>query len=139
MEKHFLEEHIKDLPKEYVYESGIWYNPYGDCIVCQVADEAIVAQRIDEVLTLYNSAIDSRTIGFQIKGVSALIKKFGWDGIGVTTHSHDDQDTLVSIHGLLLAAYESEGISIGRRKAYSIAHEQPPTNKRFSREELVPA
>lgn len=53
-----------------------WYNPYGQCIVCQIADEAVVADRVDGTLTLYRSAIDNRVIGYQIEGVWDILKKF---------------------------------------------------------------
>jgi hypothetical protein len=54
-----------------------WYNPEGDCIVYQIHDEAIVADRIDEIVTIYRSVQTDNLIGYQINGVTALIKRFG--------------------------------------------------------------
>ena len=122
MEKHFLDGQFEG-PQEFRPEP--WYNPYGDCIQYLIADEAPVADRIDDILTIYRSAIDNRPIGYQIKDVLALIKEFGWDG-------------LASVTALFLAAYESLPRTMTRRAAYASAM-QYPTEKRLCREELVPA
>ena len=44
-----------------------WYNFHNQCIVYQTADEATYNEPIDDVLTLYRSAIDGRVIGIEIK------------------------------------------------------------------------
>ena len=80
MEKHFLADKMEGASE---FRAEPWYNPYGDCIVYQMADEAVVADRVDELLTVYKSAVDDRPIGYQIKGVAAIIGKFGLDGLVV--------------------------------------------------------
>jgi len=118
MEAHFLSEVVAGPP---TFQDRPWYNPHGDCIVHQVADEAIIADRIDELLTLYRSAIDRRVIGYQIKGVMTLIRKFGWDGLTVhcVTGKARDEVQQVSIAALLLAAYEVGPPTISRRVGYA--------------------
>jgi hypothetical protein len=73
MEKHFLADMMEGSPS---FKAEPWYNPDGDCIVFKMVDEAVVADRIDEVLTVYNSAVDNRPIGFQIKGVIAVVRRY---------------------------------------------------------------
>jgi len=136
MEEHFLA-HLVDGKPEFTPEP--WYNPYGDCIVCQLADEAIVADRIDEILTLYRSAIDDRPIGFQIKGVTALIRKFGLHGLSISSISQKDEVNSVSIAALLLAAYEEGPRTLNRRRGYAEAVQSKPTNDTIAKELLVPA
>ena len=64
MEKHFLSEFVKGEER---LSPEPWYNPDGDCVVYQMVNEAIVADRIDEILTIYRSAITERPIGYQIR------------------------------------------------------------------------
>jgi len=71
MEKHFLDDLVEGEPG---FKPGAWYNRFGDCIEFCLANEGIVAERIDEVITIYRSAVDKRAIGFQIKGVQAILK-----------------------------------------------------------------
>lgn len=52
------------------------------------------------------AAENRRPIGFQIKGVQALIQKFGWDGLGVETESNNDPIGSISVVALLLGAHE---------------------------------
>ncbi|MCX5634991.1 MAG: hypothetical protein NTW55_03995 [Planctomycetota bacterium] len=115
MEKHFLSDYVEGSSE---FRPEPWYNQKGDCIVYQTANEAIVADRIDEFLTIYSSAIDERPIGFQIKGVRAIIKAFGLDGLAVKVEKAGDQIRKISLIALLLAAYEQGPQSLGRRKAY---------------------
>ena len=103
MEEHFLAHLMVGEP---TFRAEPWYNPHGDCLVYKIADEAAVADRIDEVLTIYRSAIDNRPIGFQIKGVCAIIRKFGFDGLAVASEADAGQVESVSITAILLAAYE---------------------------------
>jgi len=113
MEKHFLDDFVHEMEKESgegTPEARLepWYNKYGDCIVYQTVGEAVVADRVGELLTIYRSAIDERPIGFQIKGVMAMIQKFGLDGL-----------QSISVGALLLAAYEDGPMTLGRRQAYA--------------------
>src|SRR5947207_13890296 len=104
MEEHFLKDFVKGEARE---RPEPWYNPDGDCIIYQVADEAIVAERIDEVLTIYNSAVSGKAIGYEIKVVAALTRKLGWEGIRVEFKEDDEELKELSLSALLLVAYES--------------------------------
>jgi hypothetical protein len=73
MEENFLKDFVEGEPK---FKAEPWYNLDGDCIHYQAADEAVYAERIDSFLTLYRSAIDDRVIGFQVKGIRAILKMF---------------------------------------------------------------
>ena len=89
-----------------------FFNPYGDCLEFQVADEAVVAERISAILTIYRSAIDNRAIGFQVKGVTALAKKLGFDRVDVDTEVEDDGDTKrlmrIRVMPMLLGAFKAD-------------------------------
>lgn len=136
MEKHFLADQMQGSP---AFRAEPWYNPYGDCIVYQMADEAVVAKRIDEYLTIYDSAIDNRPIGFQMKGVFAIIQKFGLDGLMVSFEADKDSVKEVSIAALLLAAYEQGPSTIQRRIAYAAAMDCPAQRRTIPASELQPA
>jgi hypothetical protein len=101
MEKHFLADVMEGAP---TFRAEPWYNAYGDCIVYQMADEAIVADRIDELLTVYRSAVDDRPIGFQIKGVAGMVRKLGLDGLAVYSDADARGVKGISIAALLQAA-----------------------------------
>jgi hypothetical protein len=111
MEEHFLKDFVSG-------EKGIspepWYNPDGDCIIYQVVDDATVAQRIDEVLTIYRSFESGKAIGFQIN-------KFGWNGFALEVESNKQEVTKVSLYALLLAAYDTGQKTINRRLGYATA------------------
>ena len=84
MEKHFLDDLIRKIDPDAKKGSHknvkeIWYNKYGDCIEFIAVDEATVADRIDDYLTIYRSAESDEPIGFKIKDIVALIKKNGYD------------------------------------------------------------
>jgi len=122
MEKHFLAEMMEGTPS---FKAEPWYNPYGDCIVFKIADEAVVAERVDELLTVYNSAVDNRPIGFQIKGVHGIIRRFGLEGLAVSPEADAKSVKSISIMALLLAAYEEHAPTVGRRKGYAAAMQCP--------------
>ena len=84
-----------------------------------MVDEATVAERVDDVLTIYQSAITGNPIGFQIKGVYALARRYGWEGILVESTEDGEELQTVSISALLLAAYEGGPKTIARRRAYA--------------------
>jgi hypothetical protein len=97
-----------------------------------------VADRIDEVLTIYRSALTNKSIGYQIKGVAALARRFGWEGV-LVEHKRDAEELHeVSLFALLLAAYEQGPKTIGRRKAYADAFESLAEKPRISAEDLTP-
>ena len=116
MEKHFLSDFVEGEPQ---FRQEAWYNPYGDCIIYQTANEAVVAERIDQVLTVYRSAVDNRPIGFQIKGVRAIIERFGVKGVSVSAEGVGDEIRRISVALLLLAAYERGPLTPERRQAYA--------------------
>jgi hypothetical protein len=134
MEKHFLADTMQGKP---TFKAEPWYNPYGDCIVYKMADEAIVAERVDELLTVYNSAVDNRPIGFQIKGVRAIVGKLGLDGLVVASQADTHGVRSISIARLLLAAYEEGPQTLARRKAYAAA--MSPVERTIPADELQPA
>jgi hypothetical protein len=117
-ERHFLEDAIGAAP---TFSAEPWYNPEGDCIIYKMANEASVADRIDELLTIYRSAEDNRPIGFQIKGVNAIIQKFGLVGLAVASQADETRVKHVSIAALLLAAYEDRPFTMSRRLGYAEA------------------
>ncbi|MBU0718742.1 MAG: hypothetical protein KJ749_10875 [Planctomycetes bacterium] len=119
-ERHFLADVIGDQP---TFSPEPWYNPHGDCLVCKKANEASIADRIDECLTIYRSVDDKRPIGFQIKGVCAMIQKFGFAGLAIACESTTESVKSVSIAALLLAAYEDRPFTLGRRLGYAEAME----------------
>ena len=136
MEKHFFADMMDGAPE---FHPEPWYNRYGDCIVYQMADEAVVGGRIDEVLTVYNSAVDNRPIGFEIKGVAGIIRKFGLDGLVVESEADDEGVRRISITALLLAAYEDGPHTLSRRRGYATAMECPSEKRSIPADELQPA
>ena len=132
MEKHFLAD-MMEGEGEPAFNAEPWYNPGGDCIIYKMADEAAVADRVDEWLTVYNSAVDNRPIGFQIKGVHAIITKFGLDGLAVSWKADAEGVKEISIMAMLLAAYEQGPRTLSRRRAYVAAMESP------AKRESIPA
>ncbi len=138
MEKHFLADKMEGTP---TFTPEPWYNPDGDCIIYQLADEAVVAERVDELLTVYNSAIDDRPIGFQIKGVQAILNKFGYDALTIDSRTDVSGNSVksVSIVALLLAAYEEGPRTFKRRKGYAIAMDCPVRSRTIPADQLQSA
>jgi len=136
MEEHFLKNLVSG-PSGVALEP--WYNPDGDCIIYQMSDEAIVADRVDEVLTIYRSVNTGNAIGYQIKGVAAIIQRFGLDGLAVISKEDNKELLQVSAYALLLAAYERGPKTIGRRKSYVDVFEACPSPSRVQIEQLAPA
>jgi hypothetical protein len=135
MEKHFLDEVMAGEGKP-EFRAEPWYNPHGDCIIFQVADEAFVAQRVDEVLTTYKALSDGRVIGFQIKGVQAILKRFGLDGLRGASEAESGAVKSISIAALLLAAYEEGPSTLARRRAYASVIESPAERRSIPTDEL---
>lgn len=138
MEKHFLADMMAGEGNP-AFRAEPWYNPHGDCIVYKMADEAVVAERVDDLLTVYNSAVDDRPIGFQIKGVQAIIRKLGLDGLLVASKVKEGTMKSVSVTALLLAAYEERDPTVARRRAYMSALECPVQERTIPADELQPA
>jgi hypothetical protein len=102
LEEHFLKNQMEGEPE---FKPEPWYNRHGDCVVYQGADEATYAERVDSILTLYRSADDGRVVGFQVKGVAAIMSKFGFDHVAIGAQTRGDN--VVSVTMLLLAALSS--------------------------------
>lgn len=119
---------LKDYLAEHPEPSGdeveknakqLWYNRYGDCIEYQTQQVAIVADRIDSRLTIYRSAETDKPIGFQLKDVTALMKKYQADlGVLWSTQAKN----LISVTALFLVALEEDRPwSIKKRLGYQEA------------------
>ncbi len=124
MEEHFLKDFVDGLEMSETFLAEPWYNKYGDCVIYQTVDEAVVADRVDDLLTIYRSEIDNRAIGFQLKDVLALAKKSGADAVQVETSTEEGADGNVKrieieLTYLLLAAYEELPATTNRREAYA--------------------
>jgi len=115
METHFLADLVDGEPE---FKREPWYNPYGDCVVFLAANEATYADRVDEVLTLYRAQKDDRAVGFQIKGVQAIIDQFGLRGVQIGAEGEGRE--LVSVRMLLLVALRQarEPLTHHRLQAY---------------------
>ncbi len=135
--EHFLAHLMEGEP---TFRAEPWYNQQGDCLVYKMANEAAVADRIDELLTVYRSAEDNRPIGFQIKGVCAIIRRLGVDGLAVASEASSDCVKSISIVALLLAAYEERTPTLSRRIGYTAAMESglPARKRSISADELHP-
>ena len=136
METHFLAHMMEGEP---TFRAEPWYNPDGDCIVYKMANEAAVADRIDELLTIYRSAVDNRPIGFHIKGVGAIIRKLRFAGLAVASQADTAHMTSISIAALLLAAYEERPPTLGRRIGYAAAMECQVEKHAMPLDEIQPA
>lgn len=134
MESHFLTEYVDG---ESGFQPEPWYNRDGDCVIYQAANEAVVADRIDDILTIYRSANDHRPVGFQIKDVKVLVSNFGLEGLQWVESGNPC--SLVSVAILLLAAYETGPQTVARRKAYAGAMESPKKPLRIPQRDLAPA
>ena len=116
MGEHFLKKYVSGEQK---FSSEPWYNSYGDCIIYKTSEEAIVADRIDEYLTIYLSCLTDEPVGFKIKGVNAILNKFGYDAIVIESKQHDKIVKSISMAALLLVTYEEGPYNIRRRTAYA--------------------
>lgn len=116
MAEHFLSKYVKGKKG---FRAEPWYNATGDCIEYHTVNEAVVADRIDEKLTIYLSIITKKPIGFKLKDVRAILSKYGCDGLRVMSVEKDA--VLISVAAVLLAAYEEGLPSIKRRLAYANA------------------
>jgi len=117
MEKrHFLADYVEGEPG---FRAEPWYNPHGDCLVFKSEEVAVVAHRVDEILTVYESAETGKTIGFQIKGIGHLLKQFRCDGLAVGTLAQPDGDIIeISLVAILMQAYRDGPNTIERRVTY---------------------
>ena len=124
MEKHFLADMMAEHG-EPGFKAEPWYYHGGDYINYKMANEAAVANWIDKWLTIYESEVDGRPIGFLITNVHSIIRKFGLLTFTMPWKGNAENEKDVSISRLLLAAYEEGPPVIGRRNAYAVAMEFP--------------
>ena len=135
MASHFLEGLVEGEPG---FSPKPWYNRHGDCIVFKAQDVGVVAERIDDILTLYFSAEDNRPVGFQIKGVKYLLDRFRCNAVQISGELQKGRLT-VSLAFILLAAYDSGPRTISRRVGYAQAQAvtSPPECSSISLDEVV--
>lgn len=130
-EPHFLDDFVQELKDAGEYGSddklGMpWYNPHGDCVMFLSANEGVVADRIDEYLTIYRSGVDNRAIGFQIKDVKGLMVEFNYDSASVMAELEHDEVRSVTLSLMLLQSLESGAKSHRRVMAYAEAMTKLP-------------
>lgn len=66
------------------FRAAPWYNADGDCIHYHWRDDEFHAEWLDDKVTIYRSLTTGEAVGFEIKGVGALVKKLGEFGISLT-------------------------------------------------------
>ena len=134
MEEHFLKDFVSG-PKG-IKPPVPYYNPHGDCITFQLVDEAIVADGIDDVLTIYRSVVTNKPIGYQLKNVQAIARQSGCNGVMVQ-HEHDCEELKqVTLNLLLLTAYEQGSKTLSRKVGYAEALASCSPNPRIKSEDL---
>jgi hypothetical protein len=78
-----LNEYIKQNPPK-PFRSAPVYFPTGDFLTYLLKDCPCVAERLDDVVTLYLSRDNrSELVGFKVKGVRNILKKAGTFGVVV--------------------------------------------------------
>jgi hypothetical protein len=66
----------EDLRSGKEFIPGPLYNEWGDCLQILLCPDPIRRERIDGLLTIYLSRLTSEIVGFQIKGIKNLVKKY---------------------------------------------------------------
>lgn len=66
------------------FRSQPYYSREGDFLTYYFTNTDFFAERVDDVLTIYRSMSDSKTVGFKMKGVRKLVKKLGDLGVLVS-------------------------------------------------------
>lgn len=77
-----LTQYVRENPAK-GFQSVPVYFPAGDFLTYYLADEPHVAERLDDVVTIYLSQSARELVGFKVKGVQHILKKAGAFGIGV--------------------------------------------------------
>lgn len=142
MEKGFLNDWIKEAGITGPigsHKNTVWYNKEGDCLQFQAEQVAVIGDRIDEFLTVYLSAENNDIIGFQLKDVKELIKKYGLAGLAVDASVARDKIS-ISVFTLLLRAFGLTSKTIKEEKAYSnVIHAVPKEKAEIPYSELAMA
>lgn len=77
-----LTEYLDQNPPK-AFRSAPVYFPTGDFLTYLLQDGPCVAERLDDVVTLYLSRDARELVGFKVKGVQHILKKAGAFGVGV--------------------------------------------------------
>ena len=72
-----------DLNPPKAFRSAPVYFPTGDFLTYLLKDGPCIAERLDDVVTLYLSRDTRELVGFKVKGVQHILKKAGAFGVGV--------------------------------------------------------
>jgi hypothetical protein len=113
----FLEKVLGEDPGNAQFQAQPWYNRYGDCVVFHSSEEEGYAERVDDLLTLYRAVEDDRVVGFQVKGVASIIRRFQLESMKIEARTQDGEVKEVSITALLMgAAFSSPGQPTPRRR-----------------------
>lgn len=75
------------------------YSKAGDCLFLYFDPAESYADRVDGILTVYRAFDDDRIVGFQVKGISHLVKQIGQYGY------HFDEQVELSLV-LLIAGFK---------------------------------
>lgn len=65
------------------------YSAAGDCLFLYFDEAESYGDRVDGLLTVYRALDGDQIVGCQIKGITAILKKFGEFGLKLTTKSVD--------------------------------------------------
>lgn len=101
MDKHFLDEQVEGEPG---FQKEFWYNPYGDCLELYTENVAVVADRIDDIITIYRSAETKAPVGCQIKGIRALLMHLDANHVRVEVGETQNVVRHVKVEFAVLAA-----------------------------------
>ena len=104
MAEDFMRTVLEGLEEGPEFNARPWYNDYGDCVVFHSTDKEGYADRVDDLLTLYRSVETDQVTGFQVKGVAAIVKLIGCDGMAVRATTEDGAVREVEISALLVVA-----------------------------------
>lgn len=71
-----LSDFLREHPEPPTFEARPWYNRPGDCLEFHFIEKPYHAERIDNFITVYRADDTRELIGFKIKGVRHLLKKY---------------------------------------------------------------
>jgi hypothetical protein len=77
-----LREYIKQNPPKEFRAAPVYF-PTGDYLTYLLQDVPYVAERLDDVVTIYLSPDSRELVGFKVKGVRHILDKAGAFGVGV--------------------------------------------------------
>jgi hypothetical protein len=77
-----LTDYIKQNPAKEFRAAPIYF-PTGDFLTYLLQDTPFIAERLDDVVTIYLSRSSRELVGFKVKGVRHILKKAGDFGVVV--------------------------------------------------------